>query len=50
MESRESRERRLLRGRLKIYRGKTLEQMTDDECRECLRAIYEQTGTLYYER
>lgn len=48
--SAESRERRLLRGRLCSYRGKTLDQMTDDECRECLRLIYEQTGTLYYER
>lgn len=46
----ETRERRLLRDKLKNYRGKTLEQMTDDECRECLQTIHELTGTLYYER
>jgi hypothetical protein len=30
------------------WRGKTLDEMSDQECIDCLRYIYNMTGTSYY--
>jgi hypothetical protein len=41
------RARRLLEGRLIKWRGKTLEQLSDDECYDCLQFIQQTTGIYY---
>lgn len=46
-ESDGQRARRVLTGRLGMWRGKTLDEMTDDECYECLRFVQEKTGVYY---
>lgn len=33
-----------------MWYGKTADQLTDDQCKEVLRYLYEQTGKLYYLR
>lgn len=33
-----------------MWYGKTADQLTDEECKEVLRYLYEQTGKLYYLR
>lgn len=46
-ESDGQRARRLLTDRLVAWDGKTLDQMTDDECYECLRWVQQKTGVYY---
>jgi hypothetical protein len=46
-ETNGQRARRVLEGRLISWRGKTLEQLTDEECYECLRFVQERTGVYY---
>lgn len=33
-----------------IWRGKTMDQLTDQECEDMLKYIYEMTGTSFYTR
>lgn len=46
-ETNGQRARRVLTDRLGMWRGKTLDEMTDDECYECLRFVQEKTGVYY---
>jgi len=46
-ETNGQRARRVLEGRLINWRGKILEQMTDDECYECLCFVQGRTGVYY---
>jgi len=46
-ETNGQRARRVLTDRLGMWKGKTLDQMTDDECYECLRFVEERTGIYY---
>jgi hypothetical protein len=46
-ETNGQRARRLLEGRLVKWKGKTLDQMTDEECYDCLTFIQRTTGVYY---
>jgi hypothetical protein len=46
-ESDGQRARRLLDGKLGFWYGKTLEEMTDDECYDCLKWVQDKTGVYY---
>ena len=46
-ESDGQRARRILKNRLVSWHGKTINQMTDEECYECLRFVQKRTGVYY---